>query len=196
MYSLVTEYNFWKLKFSFYDFLLSFFELKKVIYDYYMYVNPIDLTEVYNFYLLDLQQIIFLICWLTFFSIFKNRLKRLCEKFTWSDLFVCLKIFSSLLLCLESPALLPSSFLFLWSFCLCICLNHLDFMLLYSWISAQAWFFPKQPVPLVGVFESASFIWDGFFSLMNFRYIWGLFLGIPFQSVALQSGYYARFMLW
>lgn len=181
-----------------------------------MYVNPIDLTEVYNFYLLDLQQIIFLICWLTFFSIFKNRLKRLCEKFTWSDLFVCLKIFffsafmlrkSSSILNLStfvthslfspfSLALLPSSFLFLWSFCLCICLNHLDFMLLYSWISAQAWFFPKQPVPLVGVFESASFIWDGFFSLMNFRYIWGLFLGIPFQSVALQSGYYARFMLW
>lgn len=45
VYLLVTEYNFWKLKFSFYDFLLSFFELKKVIYDYYMYVNPIDLKR-------------------------------------------------------------------------------------------------------------------------------------------------------
>lgn len=175
-----------------------------------MYVNPIDLTEVYKFYLLDIQQIIFLICWLTFFSIFKNRLKILCEKFTWSDLFVCLKIFffSAFMLRKSSPilnlstfvthflfspfslALLPSSFLFslcpsvsvfVWNISSFI---HLDFMLLYSWISAQAWFFPKQPILLVGVFESASFIWDGFFSLMSFIYM-GVVCGHPVFSLQL-----------
>ena len=136
-----------------------------MIYDYYMYVNPMDLKEVYNFYLLGLMANNFpdLLADI-FFHIYKQ-----AENVLWKIYLVrsfCLfkDFFSSaFMLRKSSPILNLSAFVthfpslaslflnfpsFLLSFYLCPPVSvfvwninsfiHLGFMLLYSWISAQA----------------------------------------------------------